>query len=169
MRDEIIRDYQRASAAITEAVAGLSEEQASRPIIDRWSVKDHITHLTLWHEMRFFEIKRCAQGRPAAFPISRDEAIETINNTFADLRRHLSFKEALADLDVARSEIIRLIGETPEEGLDPTRSQEAAPARGDHAEMSVDARKKERVVSYEKGTPGPGGRPKPCHGSGPRP
>jgi hypothetical protein len=148
VRDEIIRDYQRASAAITEAAAGLSEEQASRPIIDRWSVKDHITHLTLWHEMRFFELKRCAQGRPAAFPIGRDEAIEAINNTFADLRRHLSFKEALADLDVARSEIIRLIGETPEEGLDPTRYQEMGPGGGaqhelNHAEMIVDARKKQ--------------------------
>jgi hypothetical protein len=148
VRDKIIRDYQRASAAITEAVAGFSEEQASRPIIDRWSVKDHITHVTLWHEMRFFEIKRCAQGRPAAFPIGRDEAIEMINNTFAELRRHLSLKEALADLDVARSEIIRLIGETPEEGLDPARYEEMGPGGGaqhelNHAEMIVDARKKE--------------------------
>jgi hypothetical protein len=148
VRDEIIRDYERAAAAISSATAGLSEEEASRPIIDRWSVKDHVTHLTLWHEMRYFEINRCAAGRPAAFPLDREAAIETINNTFADLRRHLSFKDAFADLESARSAIVSLVSETPEAGLDPARYQEMGPGGGaqheiDHAEVIVEARKRE--------------------------
>ena len=148
VQDNIGQAYEWAATVIADAVKGLSEEQASRPIIDRWSVKDHISHLTLWHEMRYFEINRVAAGRPAAFPLGCDEAIETINNTFADLRRHLSFKDALADLEAARSAIVRLIAETPDEGLDPARYQEMGPGGGagheiNHAAMITDARKRE--------------------------
>ncbi len=149
-RDDAISGYKQAAAAMAEAVSGLNEEAASLTIIDRWSIKDHVNHLTLWHEMRFFEIKRCAAGRPAAFPLGCEDEIETINNTYAGLRRHLSLKDALADLNSARSAIVHLIGETPEEGLDPARYQEMGPAGGayhelNHIAMIAAARQREGI------------------------
>lgn len=148
MRDEIICEYERAAAAISNATTGLSEEQASRPEIDVWSVKDHLSHVTLWHEMRFFEIGRCSQGRRPAFPGGYEDAVQTINQTFASLRRHLSLEDVLSDLEFARGWVIRAIAEAPEERLDPSLYEEMGPAGGAqhelaHAEVIFTWRQKE--------------------------
>ena len=54
-RDQLLLEMDAARDRVSEAIAGLSEEQIARPDLDGWSVKDHLTHLTLWHELRFFE------------------------------------------------------------------------------------------------------------------
>jgi hypothetical protein len=67
-RDQLLLELDTVRAHVKDAIAGLTEDQASRPNLDGWSVKDHLTHLTLWHEMRFFEISRIAA---AEAPVSR--------------------------------------------------------------------------------------------------
>ncbi len=136
MRDDITAEYARAAAAISNAISGLSEGQSSRQEIDGWSVKDHITHLTLWHEMRFFEISRYARGAQAAFPGGNEEAVETINQTFTRLRRHLSFEQALCDLDFARAMVLQAIVAVPEARLDPELYEEMSPVGGAQHELA---------------------------------
>ena len=109
---------QRARERVLEAVAGLTDEQASRPAADGWSAKDHLTHLTAWHEFRFFEISRIARGGRAAFPDSPDERIDPINALFAENRRSLPLTQVLADLEFAWEMVLQAVAASPEDRLD---------------------------------------------------
>jgi hypothetical protein len=117
---------------VKEAIAGLSEEQIARPDLDGWSVKDHLTHLTLWHELRFFELSRIARGGHAGFPVSDEADIEHINQQFAANRRTLSFAQALADLDFAREMVRQAVSNCPEDRLDLRFYEELGPNGAGH-------------------------------------
>src|SRR5207244_3557829 len=91
-RDQLLLEMEAARDRVDEAIAGLSEEQIARPDLDGWSVKDHLTHLTLWHELRFFEISRIARGGRAGFPVTDEAGVEHINEQFAANRRPLPFE-----------------------------------------------------------------------------
>ena len=67
-RDQLLIEMDAARDRVNEAIAGLSEDQMSRPEIDGWSVKDHLAHLTFWHELRFFELSRIARGGQRRLP-----------------------------------------------------------------------------------------------------
>ena len=109
---------QRAREGVLEAVSGLTDEQASRPGADGWSIKDHLAHLTAWHEMRFFEIGRIARGGRAAFPDSPDERIDPVNALFAENRRGLPLTQVLADLEFAWEMVAQAVAACPEDRLD---------------------------------------------------
>ena len=66
--EQFVSEIDAAKAQVDAAIAGLTDEQASRREIDGWSVKDHLTHLTFWHEMRFFELSRIARGGHFGLP-----------------------------------------------------------------------------------------------------
>jgi len=119
-RDQLLLELDTARGRVNEAIAGLTEDQTSRPDLDGWSVKDHLTHLTLWHEMRFFEISRIARGGRAGFP-DTDEAeagVEPINQQFAANRRSLPLAQVLGDLDFAHEMVRQALANCPEDRLD---------------------------------------------------
>jgi hypothetical protein len=113
---QLITELENSRALLLSAIEDLSEEQMSRPAIDGWSVKDHLTHLTLWDEMRFFEISRIARGGQAGFPDEED--VDWLNNAVAEMRRHLTFAQVLADLAYARDMVLQAVALCPEERLD---------------------------------------------------
>jgi hypothetical protein len=127
-RESVAQDLRDSAAKVDAAVAGLSEEQASRPAIDGWSVKDHLTHLTNWHEMRFFEISRVGHGGRGMMPTFED--VNAFNETLASMRRGFSLKQSIADLDFAREMVQRAVAECPEDRLDSKHYLEASPAGG---------------------------------------
>ena len=137
MRDKVAGDLLKAAALVDAAVAGLSEEQASRPDIDGWSVKDHLTHLAVWHEMRFFEISRVGHGGSGITPNFED--VNAFNEVLARTRRELSLEQVLADLAFAREMVQSAVARCPEDRLDSKHYLEASPAGGvahetEHAE-----------------------------------
>ncbi len=143
-REKVADDLRNAAAKVDAAVAGLSEEQASAPAIDGWSVQDHLTHLTVWHEMRFFEISRVGRGGRSLKPTFED--VNAFNETLASTRRGLSLGQTLADLAFAREMVQRAVAECPEDRLDSRRYFEASPAGGvdheaEHAETIAGWRK----------------------------
>ncbi len=121
-----------AGSVVRRAIEGLNEEQMSRPAIDGWSVKDHLIHLTVWHEMRFHEVSRIARGGQSAYPPFTDEQLEAINSLTVTLRRHLPLSQVLADLDFARSLVAEAIAGCPEEALDEKRYGEVSPTGIQH-------------------------------------
>ncbi len=153
-RDQLLLEMDTARDRVKEAIAGLSEEQLSSPDLDGWSVKDHLAHLTFWHEMRFFEVSRIARGGRAGFPvIELDEAgadpIDEINERFAANRRLLPLAQVLADLDFAREMVRQAIATAPEDRLDLRLYPEIGPNGAghdtDHAEMISSWRKREGI------------------------
>jgi hypothetical protein len=138
---------------VTEAIAGLSEEQISRREIDGWSVKDHLAHMAFWHEMRFFELSRIARGGNAGFPatdvVDGVDPIDELNERFAVNRRSLPLAQVLADLDFAREMVRQAIANCPEDRLDLRFFEEIGPNGAghdsDHAEMITAWRKREGI------------------------
>lgn len=148
MREEVADDLLKAAALVDAAIAGLTEDQASRATIDGWSVKDHLTHLTVWHEMRFFEISRVGHGGRSMTPDFGD--VDAFNETFARTRRDLPLAQVLADLAFAREMVHSAVANCPEDRLDSKHYLEASPAGGiahetEHAEVIYAWRAKEKI------------------------
>jgi len=154
LRDQLFLEMDAARDRVNEAIDGLSEEQMSRLDLDGWSVKDHLAHLTFWHEMRFFEVSRIARGGRAGFPVTEiDEAgvdpINELNERFAANRRRLALAQVLADLDFAREMVRQAVASCPEDRLDLSFYEEIGPNGAGHdtahAEMIMAWRKKEGI------------------------
>jgi len=148
-RDQLLLELDTAGARVTDAIAGLTEEQMSRPALDGWSIKDHLTHLTLWHEFRFFELSRIARGGRAGFPSTDEAGVEHINQQFAANRRSLPLAQVLADLDFAREMVRQALATCPEDRLEQRLYEELGPNGAghetDHAEMITAWRQREGI------------------------
>jgi len=148
-RDQLLLEMDAARDHLKEAIAGLSDEQLFLPAIEGWSVKDHLTHLTLWHELRFFELSRIARGGHAAFPVTDEAGVEHINEQFAANRRPLSLAQVVADLDFAREMVRQAVANCPEDRLDQRFFEELGPNGAghetSHAEMITAWRRREGI------------------------
>ena len=146
-RDQLLLEMDTARARIKEAIDVLTEEQMSRPDLDGWSAKDHLTHLTLWHELRFFELSRIARGGRAGFPVTDEAGVEHINQQFAANRRPLPLAQVFADLEFAREMVRQAVTACPEDRLDQRLFEELGPSGAGHeighAEMITAWRKRE--------------------------
>lgn len=135
-RVQLLLEMDAARDRVNEAIAGLTEEQMSRLKLDGWSVKDHLAHLTLWHEMRFFDVSRIARGGRAGFPVTDVVAgvdpIDEINERFAANRRGLPLAQVLADLDFAREMVRQAVSNCPEDRLDLSLYEEIGPNGAGH-------------------------------------
>ncbi|MEO8458630.1 MAG: DinB family protein [Chloroflexota bacterium] len=148
MRDKVVEDLRNAASLIDEAVDGLTEEQASARTMDGWSVKDHLTHLTIWHEMRFFEISRVGRQGSSLTPNFPD--IDAFNDVLGSMRRELPLSQVMGDLDFAREMVMRAVADCPEDRLDSQHYLEASPAGGaihdvEHAEHIRNWRHREGI------------------------
>ena len=117
---QLISQLGAAAERVNAALKGLTDEQASRPAPDGWSVKDQLTHITFWHEMRFFEISRIARGGRYGFPSTSEEGVQHINEQMAANRRRLPLTQLVADLDFAREMVKQAVLAAPEDRLDET-------------------------------------------------
>ena len=148
-RDQLLLEMDAARDRVNEAIEGLAEDQMSRREIDGWSIKDHLTHLTLWHELRFFELSRIARGGRAGFPVTDEAGVEHINQQFAANRRPLPLAQVLADLDFAREMVRQAVANCREDRLDLRFYEELGPNGAgheiSHAEMIRSWRDKEGV------------------------
>jgi hypothetical protein len=138
-----------AHSRVREAIAGLKDDEASAPGPDGWSIKDHLTHLTLWHEMRFFEISRIARGGQPSFPLSTEEQVTPLNEAVVAYRRGLPLGQVVADLEFAWSMVEQAVSACPEDRLAHGFSGEIGPIGTahdlDHAVAITACRQKERI------------------------
>ena len=128
---QLISEIDAAAARIDTAIAGLTDEQASRPADDGWSVKDQLNHLTCWHEMRFFEVSRIARGGRASFPLTDEKGVENLNNQIVKNRRLLPLSQVVADLHFACEMVKQAITSAPAD-LALSNFQEIGPVGAGH-------------------------------------
>ena len=124
--DVIIEQLTAARTEVLKAIEGLTEEQMAEAADDGWSVKDHLTHLTVWDEFRFFEISRIARGGRAALTSVSDEQIDLLNGITSTSRRPIPLAQVLEDMEFARALVLDAISHAPEEGLDEKRYGEVS-------------------------------------------
>jgi hypothetical protein len=128
-QEQLVAELDDAARRVDAAIAGLDDEKASRPAADGWSVKDHLTHLTFWHEMRFFEMSRIARGGRAGFLESNTDRL---NEQIAGNRRGLPLEQVIADLNFARDMVRQAVLSAPEARLDLSLFAEIGPAGAAH-------------------------------------
>jgi len=90
----------------------------SQPGPDGWSIKDHLTHVTFWDEIRYWEIGRVSRGGGPGFAAMDADQTDALNGLIATLRRGLSVGQVMADLEFARSRVLEAIAAAPERALD---------------------------------------------------
>lgn len=147
---QLIAELDFAAERVAAAIKGLTDAQASRPAEDGWSVKDQLTHMTFWHEMRFFEISRIARGGRAGFPSVTEKYVKEVNEQMAENRRRLPLDQVLADLDFAREMVKQAVMSAPEDRLDQSLYEEIGISGGaahemEHAGLIEAWRKKENL------------------------
>lgn len=148
---QLLTELVRSRGILLDAVDNLSDEQMVIPIDGGWSVKDHLIHITVWDEMRFFEISRIARGGAASFPVTPDEAdILWLNEPTVAMRRRLSLKQVIIDLAYARDLVLEAVTICPEDRLDGNLYEEIGIEGGaahdrEHADIILAWRKKERI------------------------
>jgi hypothetical protein len=138
-RDQLAAMFRAAGGHIESAIAGLTDEQMERAEIGRWSAKDHLTHLAIWHELRFFEINRIARGGGPALNMSQEQ-VDQLNELMGAPRRNLTAAQVIDDLRAARALIMDVIANAPEAALDETLYGEVGLAGGaehDHEHASA--------------------------------
>jgi hypothetical protein len=131
-RQQLLAELEHARRRVRQSVAGLNDDDASIAGADGWSVKDHLAHMTLWHEMRFFEISRIARGGRAGFPASDEARITPLNDLFTDNRRSLPLEQVLSDLEFAWAMVEQAISACPEDRLALRYFSELGPTGAGH-------------------------------------
>ena len=116
-RDNLILGLNSARSKVLEAIAGLTDEQMSRPGPEGWSIKDHLNHLTVWDELRFHEINRISRGGQAAFPAMAEPDVDALNDMTVALRRQLPVGQVMADMEFARALVLEAVASATEHGL----------------------------------------------------
>ena len=130
-RASLRKHYEQSRQSLLSAIEGLSDPDMSLATIDGWSVKDHLTHVTAWDEIRASEIERISGGgEPAWRPMTEDE-VEAFNAMIERMRSSLPLKQVLAELESSRARVLAAIDAATERGLDETRYGEAG-LRSDH-------------------------------------
>jgi len=150
IHQQLISELDHAGDRVGAAISGLTDEQASRPAKDGWSVKDQLAHMTFWHEMRFFEISRIARGGRAGFPATDEKGGEHINEQMAANRRRLRLAQVVADLDFASEMVKQAVLACPEDRLDQRLYEEIGIQGGaaheiEHAGLIETWRKQEGI------------------------
>ena len=123
-RSELLRHYRESRSDLLAAIAGLSEARMTEPTLEGWSVKDHLSHLVLWDELRAAEVERISAGFGSAWRMS-EEQVAAYNQLGHELRGGLSTDQAMWELQRSRERLLQAIAEATEDGMDGSRYGEA--------------------------------------------
>jgi len=79
---------------LNSAIAGLSLDKMVVPVIDEWSVKDILTHITSWEELILLDLQRIQRGRQ---PARYHSGNESWNPLLMHGRRSFPLDQVLAE------------------------------------------------------------------------
>jgi hypothetical protein len=115
-RQQLLKKLDMAWAAFKEAYAGLSDWQMTEPgVVDSWSVKDILAHVTTWEEEALKYLPLIVKGgRPPRYSVQYG-GIDAFNAQMTEQKRSLSLSEVLRQLDETHRRLIAYIQSVPEE------------------------------------------------------
>src|SRR6476620_6742285 len=100
-REQLLNKLEKTWAALGESFAGLPEASLTEPgVMDHWSVKDILAHVTTWEEEALKYLPRIIEGgRPPRYSTLYDGGIDTFNAQKAEEKRALSISEVMEQMD----------------------------------------------------------------------
>jgi len=123
-RETLLDHFKATRETFMAAIEGLKPEQMMEPSIDGWSVKDHMLHIATWDEIRAAEVSRISAGFESAWRMT-EEQDEVFNNMSYELRKALSYEQAVHEIVNSRINLLAAIRDATDRGLDETLYGEA--------------------------------------------
>src|SRR3954454_12928219 len=110
-KQQVLKQLEKAWTAIKESYAGLSDSQLTEPgVMDHWSVKDILAHVTTWEEEALKYLPLIAEGgRPPRYSIMYDGGIDTFNAQKAGEKGALSLSEVLEQMDAVHRRLVAYV------------------------------------------------------------
>ena len=115
-RQQLLKQLDKAWAAIKESYAGLSDSQLMEPgVTGQWSVKDIIAHVTWWEEEALKHLPLILTGgRPPRYSLQYG-GIDAFNAQMTEQTRCLSLADVLRQQDEIHRRLIDYVQRTPKE------------------------------------------------------
>jgi uncharacterized damage-inducible protein DinB len=132
-REGLLTRFRAMRTELLEALDGLGPGQLTEPMLDGWSVNDHLFHLAAWDYIRAQEVERISAGHDSAWRISR-EHVSTFNALLHEANRGLSVEQAFWELTRSREQLMAAIEAATPRGLDASLYGEAALLSGHEAQ-----------------------------------
>lgn len=122
-KDELLQALQDGRRKFLEAIEGLSEEELQEPgVMDDWSVKDVIYHLTLWEAELVKLLWQALRGQQPTTVHFSGKSTDEINATWASKSKDRSLERVMEDFLGVRSQTTRRVRSFSEKDLsDPKR------------------------------------------------
>jgi hypothetical protein len=115
-REQLLNKLDRAWATLQESYAGLPDAHLIEPgVVDDWSVKDILAHVTTWEEEALKYLPLIIEGgTPPRYSVQYG-GIDAFNALRTTQKRTLSMSEILRQLDETHRKLVDYIGSLPEE------------------------------------------------------
>ncbi len=115
-KTQLIEILEQAWMDLAESFNGLSAEQLQQPgVVEDWSVKDILAHVTWWEEEALKHLPFILQGgRPPRYSVLYG-GIDAFNAQMTERKRALSLAEVLTELDETHSRLVEYVHSVPEE------------------------------------------------------
>src|SRR5438445_336533 len=116
-KQQLLKQLEKAWAAIKESYAGLSDSQLTEPgVMGNWSVKDILAHVTTWEEEALKYLPLIITGEKPPRYIQYG-GIDAFNAQMTERKRGLALADVLRQLDATHCQLIDYIQSEPEEQL----------------------------------------------------
>jgi hypothetical protein len=117
-REEAYARLEASRSELLDAIAGLTPDQMAERVVDDWSVKDLLTHITSWEEQVVPDLRRLARGHVPALMAFQPDRTDDWNCMIMMLRRNFPLEQVLEELERTRLEL--------KAGLDALKDQHFA-------------------------------------------
>ena len=114
-REQLLDKLEKAWAALHEAYAGLPDSRMTeRGVVEDWSVKDVLAHVTTWEEEALTYLPHIAEGRTPPRYSVKYGGIDAFNALRTEQKRGLSLPEVLGQMEEAHRRLIEYVRGVPE-------------------------------------------------------
>jgi hypothetical protein len=117
-KESIITELKKSRENILEGIQDLSDQEMETPgVIDDWSVKDVLVHLTRWEAELVKLLWQAKQGIPPTTTHFGQESVDDINTRWHKESQSRPFKSVLNDFLGVRNQTIRRVEALTEKTL----------------------------------------------------
>src|SRR5215469_6106343 len=116
-KQQLLKQLEKAWKTLEESYAGLSDSQLTEPgVMDNWSVKDILAHVTTWEEeaLKYLPLILTG-GKPPRY--IRYGGIDAFNAQMAEQKRGLSLSGVQRQLNETHRRLLDYLQSVPEEHI----------------------------------------------------
>jgi hypothetical protein len=115
-REQLLTKLERAWQEFRDSYAGLSGAQMTEPgVVEDWSVKDLIAHVTWWEEEALHHLPNILEGRRPPRYSTKYGGIDAFNAMMTERRQDAGLEEVLQQQEESHRRLVAYIRSVPEE------------------------------------------------------